>query len=268
MTPTSVPLFLHEDGTFTATELARGPWDPRHCHGGPVSALLARAAEQADTGGMAWHLARLTVELTRPVPVLAPLRLEVAVERPGRKVSLVAAVLRAGELEVARLRALRIRDADVDIPNGANLADDPPMDPPDGVEPAGAEWASADHVAFHSHACEHRFVRGTWDGHGPVDVWIRLLHPVVAGEVPSGAQRAAAAADFGNGVSAALPYERFVYINPDLTIHLARPVEGDWVGMRSASYYSAAGSGLAESALFDRQGRVGRSCQSLFVDPR
>ncbi len=52
--------------------MSRGPWDPASCHGGPVGALLARAVEQVGPAG-AWQLARLTVELTRPVPVGKPL---------------------------------------------------------------------------------------------------------------------------------------------------------------------------------------------------
>ena len=91
---------------------------------------------------------------------------------------------------------------------------------------------------------------------------------MVEGEVPSGLERVAAAADFGNGVSASLPYDDFVFINPDLTVHLLRPPVGEWVGMRTASYYGTAGAGMAESQLFDAVGRVGRSCQSLFVDTR
>ena len=81
-------------------------------------------------------------------------------------------------------------------------------------------------------------------------------------------QRVMAAADFGNGVSASLPYEDWVFINPDLTVHLLRPPTGEWVGLRTASRYGSVGAGLAESELFDADGRIGRSCQSLFVDQR
>ncbi len=56
------------------------------------------------------------MELTRPVPIGVPLTLVTHVERPGRKVSLVAVVLSDGETEVARARALRIRTVDVDLP--------------------------------------------------------------------------------------------------------------------------------------------------------
>ena len=103
-------------------------------------------------------------------------------------------------------------------------------------------------------------------------VWIRITKPVVPGEEPSGVQRAVAAADFGNGVSRGLDAERFLFINPDLTVHLIRVPVGEWIGMRTASHYGiegrSSGVGMAESALYDAAGRVGRSVQSLFVDPR
>jgi len=258
---------------WTPTELARGPWDPRACHGGPVSALLARAVERANPQSpVDWQVARLSIELTRPVPVGVPLTLTTEVERDGRKVSLVAARLLDGETEVARARSLQIRVKDLDLPG--DVVQSPglaPGSPDDGVAQR-VTWAVDDHVAFHKDACEHRFVEGAWDAPGAVGVWIRLLVPVVPDEAPSGAQRAAAAADFGNGVSGGLPFEQFTYINPDLTVHLLRSPVGEWIGMRSESVYGTAtessGAGFAESALFDVDGRLGRSVQSLILDER
>ena len=73
-------------------------------------------------------------------------------------------------------------------------------------------------------------------------------------------------------MSGGLPFERFVYINPDLTVHLLREPVGDWIGMRTASHYGTAdtstGAGFAESALYDADGRIGRSVQSLLLDER
>jgi hypothetical protein len=265
---TAVPtsLFVTDGDRYVATGMSRGPWDPRHCHGGPVSALLARAVEGVDDDP--WQIARLTVELTRPVPVGVPLDLRVEVERPGRKVSLVGAVLTDAGTEVARVRALRIRTEDVVLPADANLAVDVLLAPHDSVPSERATWAVGEQVAFHTDACEHRFVGGSWNGPGPVEVWIRLVVPLLDGEEPSGVQRVVAAADFGNGVSGSLPYDDFVFINPDLTVHLLRPPDGVWVGMRTASRYGTTGAGLAESELFDLSGRLGRSCQSLFVSGR
>ena len=258
---------------WTPTELARGPWDPRACHGGPVSALLARGIERANPQSpVDWQVARLSIELTRPVPVGAPLTLTSEVERDGRKVSLVAARLLDGDTEVARARSLQIRVKDLDLPGDVvQSLDIAPGNPDDGIAQR-VTWAVDDHVAFHKDACEHRFVEGTWDAPGSVGVWIRLLASVVPGETPSGVQRAAAAADFGNGVSGGLPFDRFTYINPDLTVHLLRSPVGEWIGMRSESVYGTAtgssGAGFAESALFDADGRLGRSVQSLILDER
>lgn len=262
-------LFEGDGARFTATGLSRGPWDARHCHGGPVGALLARAVELLDGSELTtWQIARCTVELTRPVPVGVALDLQTDVERPGRKVSRVGAVLRDGETEVARMRALRIRREHLDLPTVADRSADTPMEPPESGRREQVTWAMGGGVAFHSHACEHRFVGGSWNDPGPVEVWIKLLVPLLDGEMLSGLQRVMAAADFGNGVSGSLSYEDWIYINPDLTAHLLRPPEGEWVGMRTASYYGTDGAGLAESALFDTSGRLGRSVQSLFVSAR
>lgn len=274
--PMPSALFEHAGGgRWVPSDLARGPWDPRHCHGGPVSALLARAVELVEPNvpnvpnpSSDWQTARLTIELTRPVPVGRALQLDTEVERPGRKVSLVAAVLRDDDTEVARVRALRIRRAAVDLPDDANLAADQPMGEPGSGRVERVTFSPGEQLAYHRDACEHRFVEGSWVQPGPVAVWVRLMVPVVDGETPTGLQRVASAADFGNGVSGALPYDRFVYINPDLTIHLLRPPVGEWVGMRTTSTYGSLGAGLAESALRDADGPLGRSCQSLFVDSR
>ncbi len=262
------------DGHWMATEYARGPWDPAHCHGGPVSAFLARACEQVELDdGVDWQIARLTIELTRPVPVGVPLALRAEVERPGRKVAMVAAGLASADgRDVAKVRALLIRRSEFALP-------DHPLAPPELTGTPGAgraetvTWAvDADQVAFHSHGAEHRIVTGGWETPGPIEVWIRLRTQVVEGEPPTGVQRAAAAADFGNGVSSALDFNDFVYINPDLTVHLARPPVGEWIGMSSHSRYGtdtlSSGAGFAESALHDADGRVGRSVQSLFVERR
>jgi hypothetical protein len=233
--------------------------------------LLARAIEGGN-GDAEWQVARLTVELTRPVPDGRVLTLATDVERPGRRVSMLAARLVDDATVVAHVRALRIRRDDVELAPDAVEPDDPP---PGGLTNSGqpeVSWAADRRPAFHADACEHRFAEGSWDEPGPIAGWIRLVLPVVEGEEPSGVQRVAAAADFGNGISAGLPHDRFVFINPDLTIHLLRPPTGDWIGLRTSSFYGldgrSTGAGMAESALYDQAGRIGRSVQSLFVERR
>jgi hypothetical protein len=238
---------------------ARGPWDINALHGGPVAALLARAVEDPDM-----HLARVTLELLRPVPV-APLVVKTEVLRPGKKVQLVGASLSAGGTEVARAVGLRIRLAEFAIPAGA--VDKTP--PPPRVEEAAVQRHEGDWEAFHADGVEMRFTKGYFRDRGPATVWMRLCQPVVEGEEPTPTQRLAAVADFGNGVSSVLSWDRFLFINPDLTIHLARPPVGEWTCLDAQTVLaSGTGVGLAESALYDDDGRVGRAVQSLLVDGR
>ena len=92
--------------------------------------------------------------------------------------------------------------------------------------------------------------------------------PLVAGEEPSPLQRLAAAGDFGNGISAALDWNSYVFINPDLTLYLDRPPEGDWICLDARTIIPPGGIGIAESTLYDQRGRVGRAIQALLVGRR
>ena len=255
----------------TATELSRGPWDPRACHGGPVSALLIRSVEQvaaADAGAsIRWEVARSTVELVRPVPVLVPMHVTAEVERPGRNVSLVASVLRTVEgTEVARARTLRIRRAELAVDPAH--ARETTFSAVGAGNATGSSWPARDYTSFHPDAVELRFVSGAFDERGPAQVWCRLRVPIVDGEEPSGAQRAMAACDFGNGIAGELDPDVVTFLNPDLTVHFARPPEGEWIGLDARSHYGPFGSGFAESAVFDQAGRLGRAVQSLLLAPR
>src|SRR5258708_13121137 len=84
-------LFERDGSRYVPTQLARGPWSPNALHGGAPSALFATVCEQHDPGPAAF-VARITVELMRPVP-LAPLELRVRTIRPGKKVQWLRAPL-------------------------------------------------------------------------------------------------------------------------------------------------------------------------------
>src|SRR5690242_8979985 len=114
-------LFVIDGEEVVPTEFARGPWDPNALHGGPTAALLARAVERHDPGPASF-VSRLTVELFRPVP-LAPLRVAARTTRAGRNVQSLEASVFAGDVEVARASALRLRVADLDVPDNS-----PPVD--------------------------------------------------------------------------------------------------------------------------------------------
>ena len=246
-----------------ATDLTRGPWDPGAEHGGAPAALLGRAIERVEPGAD-MRVARVTMELLRPVP-LGELRVETEIVRPGRRVQLVAARLWAGDTLTVQALALRIRRA-ADV-SPAVVSDARAPAPLPGPEARPGVRFGADR-SFPDDGCELRFARGDYRAPGAAVAWIRLNVPVVAGETPTGLQRALAAADYGNGVSAVLDWDRQLFINPDLTVHLERDAVGEWICLDAETTIGDDGTGQATSTLYDERGRIGRAVQALYVDRR
>lgn len=255
-------LFVPDGELVLPTERARGPWSPGALHGGPVAALIARSIER-HVGEDHLQVVRITVEFLRPVP-MTPLEVRTSMVKSGRRVQLVDVVVKADGEDVARARALRIRtDPGVGQPVPSVPEGDAPSPPETGVHsPVEADG----YRAFHNEGMELRFVNGEFDRPGPATVWFRLRCPVVAGEAPTPLQRAVAAADFGNGVSAELDFRSSVFINPDLTVSVQRLPVGEWVCLDARTRFGASGIGVAESALWDEQGRFGHAVQNLLVE--
>lgn len=256
-------LFVVDGGRLVPTDLARGPWSPDSLHGGPVAAVVARSVEGL-AGDDGLSVARLTLELLRPVGT-APITVTSRVVRPGRKVQLIDTVVTQDDVEVTWGRSLRIRvDPTLVVPVTARAEDQAPPGPDRGRDIPSAVTGYA---AFHNAGMEIRFVGGRFDRRGPATGWFRLRCPVVADEVPSPVQRAVAAADFGNGISAELDFRTALFINPDLTVSLTRPPVGEWVCVDARTRFGAPGVGSAESVLWDGHGRIGRAVQDLLVEP-
>lgn len=239
----------------------QGPWDPAAQHGGAPAALLAGAIE-ATLPGHEMRVARVTLELLRPVPIGA-LRVEAELVRPGRRVQLVRAALYSEGQEVARALALRMRRGDGPSVGWARQGE--PRRPGPDTAAGSAEGLGG---AYGLESIELRAVRGVPTVPGPCLAWGRLRVDVVAGEPISPLQRALAAADFGNGISSVADWREWGFINPDLTVYLERDPVGEWIGLDAVSTLSADGTGLAESVLLDERGRFGRAVQSLLVMAR
>ncbi|RJQ77568.1 thioesterase family protein [Amycolatopsis panacis] len=248
------------DERYAATEHTSGPWDPRAQHFGPPSALLVRGLERIEAPHPA-QLARVTVEILGPAPV-AELTQRSWIERPGRSVELLVSELSAQGKLVARAAAWRIGTTDTT----AIATDAGPLLPaPDAGQttefPLGWEGG-------YLQAIEWRGVRGAVNSPGPAAVWARQRIPLVDGEEPSGLQRLFTIADSGNGVSHFLDTARWWFINSELTVHLRRVPEGEWIGLDAVTLLGPHGVGTATSTLHDGSGPVGTGAQALMVRQR
>ena len=258
------PVFRREGDAFVPTVHSRGPWDPGSQHGGAPAALLAEAVREP---GM--HVARLTYDFVGPVPVGVPLRVEARLVRPGGRLQLVEAdLVGADGAPVVRLRAMRLRRGEVSgLPLSAD-AEAVPGGGPDAAAPSAFPSEPADAEGFHRTAMEIRFAGGTSYGIGPALAWFRFSRPLIGTDEPSPLALVAAAADFGNGVSRVLDFERHLFVNTDLTIHLRREPVGEWVMLDARTRVEPHGVGLAASTLYDERGPIGLSAQSLYVAER
>jgi hypothetical protein len=257
---------------FASTELTRGPWDPESQHAGPPVALIGRAIENLDGAGGSPEgrlVGRITFEILRPVPI-AELSVRAEIVRPGRRVDLAEATLSdaAGE-PLIRARAWRLRLGEVAIPDGLGSEDrGPGPGPPDALDAdAEAFFPTEAEVGYHT-GMEYRFASGGFTEPGPAVCWMRMREPLIAGERPTPLQRVLIAADSGNGVSGVLDFDRYLFINTDLTVALHRYPDGEWVCLDAITRIQPHGIGLAETQLFDERGLIGRGLQSLFVARR
>lgn len=253
-------------GGWRATELTRGPWDPGHQHAGPPSALVAREVLRAAAPLGLAHLARLTANLLRPIPI-AELSIAVATDYAGRNAAHFSAAVTAESKEVMRCTALVQREVALPLPAGLKGHPLPKAPKTPQESPPGRFPFHSDERVGYSQLVEARVAAGEMF-RGPCAIWFRLRHPIVEGEAPSGAERVAVAADSGNGISAILDFRKFVFVNTDLTINLLRRPRGEWVCLEAQTHFGPDSGGLAESRIYDEDGLVGRGTQSLVVRPR
>jgi hypothetical protein len=241
---------------FFATELTRGPWNNDHQHGGPPTALLARAVERE---GM--FVVRMTCELLRPIPIAAPLEVVTELLAESRNVHRIAAALVSGDEQLAVALAIRIRVQEQAIPICTH-DDGPPLPALEHCRPF--EFPFFRHAVGYHTAMEVRAAEGEF-GHGKFAVWMRPRLALIESETTTPLQRVMICADAGHGVGTALDTSRWRFVNPDTGVHLHRLPADEWLGMRARTYSEPMGFGLCHTRLSDRHGDLGLVVQSQVI---
>lgn len=250
--------YIPDGDCFVATEHTRGPWSPKHQHGGPPAALIAHVVEATAPD---FTLARITVDFLRPVPI-DRLGVRLTALRAGTKVQRLIGTLLHGDAAVAHAVVTLVRPGPVDMPSPSAAAS---LLPPELARPFQFPFFR-EALGYHT-AMESRLALGHF-GRDRVAIWMRQRVPLVAGATPSPVERVLVAADSGSGVSAGIEHATHTAINFDLTVALHRPLHGDWVGLDSVSTYEPAGLGLADTRIVDVRGPIGRALQGLVIERR
>lgn len=263
---------LYEDlggGRFAPSRLTRTGWNDTDQHGGPPSALLARAVERTDLPAP-MRPARISFHLLRGIPI-APLRVSTEVSRPGKRVAVIDGRLTTDDgTLVATAHAQMIRTEPVSVPGDLpwpadRLPGPPESHPPAVMAPAESGWSDDTMQRFHLHAVTVRSIDGGWEVQGPGAAWIHLDVDLVDGEDTSPLCRFVTVADMANGVASTLPYGQYRWVNPDLTVALHRPPGGDWVGLSAGASVGPDGIGVVQGTAFDEDGAFGAVLQTQLV---
>ena len=254
-------IFRVDGNDVVTSPFAAGPWDSSMQHGSPPAALVVWAAERIATP-VAMRIARVTVDLMRPVPV-APLTIETTILREGRKIQLCEIKLLADGVQVVGATVLKIRAQAQALPDDVKEL---PVTLP-SPEDSFAEDGHAATSPF-VRSVSMRAARGRFGQPGAGAIWFRVDHPLIEGEAISQAMRAVVAADFSNGTASTLDFRAWTYINADLTVNFSRQPVGEWILLDGESWIGPDGAGLAMSRLADKRGYFGRAVQSLVIEKR
>ncbi|EEE39095.1 hypothetical protein RKLH11_2941 [Rhodobacteraceae bacterium KLH11] len=255
--------YFHQNaqGVFVGNDPARGPWSADHCHAGPVSGLIARAAETEV--GSEKMLTRLTVDLLRPLP-LAGLRVAAETTRHTRTLATTRVTVHDLDdtLCATATTMHMVRRSLGAVPN----VDIPPPDLQDVVDGPFPIGEMRHDLKGFAHHCGIAYPRGGNQGAGPKTVWMRTP-PLLEGEGPSPIQALCPLADCGNGISWNAPTSEMGFMNTDLTVQIHREPVSDWLAAESVSHWQPSGVGMSQSVLFDTQGPVGTALQTLVLFP-
>ncbi|MDT4919313.1 MAG: hypothetical protein QOI15_215 [Pseudonocardiales bacterium] len=245
---------------YLAGPLTAGPWDERLQHGGPPNALAVTVAEEAlraESGRTDLVAMRLAADFVGPVPV-GELEVRTEIRRAARSAALVEVTLVADGRTCLLARVWFVRAADTSA-----------IAPPLGAElpvPEGRELGLDVDFGYGS-SIEWRLVKGRMGTPGPAVAWACPRTDLLPAKPPLGLARVALIADTASGLSAELDWAQWSFVNVDLDVHLARPVEGDWILMDAATQLGPTGSALTRSTISDVRGGLGAGLQTLVVAP-
>lgn len=247
------------ESAFRPTDHVSGAWDESTQHIGPALGLLVHELERdcAARREDPMVVSRLTYELLGVVPMdVVDVRVEVI--RPGRTIELVEAAYGHGDRTGIRLRAWLQQPRDT-----AEIAGDgfDRITSPEAMAPwdpttlwRGGYLASAE-------------VRRDSAGPGRSTYWVRTDVPLLADEQVSTLARMAGLFDIANGMAVRADPNQVHFPNIDLTAHLVRQPEGEWVGFDTRVTFGPGGMGLTASVIHDHDGPLGTVSQSLTVRP-
>ena len=245
---------------FESTDLTRSNWTADIQHGSPPLALLTKAIEER-LEGTGLRIGRLGLDILGAIPV-APLTVRSWTPRPGKRIALVAAEMAPvddPDRPVARVNAWAL--ATSDTADGATDRYSPLIEVP-AIGLPDYWWNAPGYLDSVS------WRRQPDDPSGAAVWWLRPEVGLVDDEPTTALQRLAMVVDSANGVGSAVSPEDYMFMNTDTVVHLHRLPTGSDFALRARGSIGPDGIGVTTAEVFDRDGFVGTSAQTLLVQKR
>lgn len=248
--------FTTRDSTiFVATSAAQGAWNTEEQHIAPALGLLTHILE-TDHRSRQEHpfvLARVSFDI---LGTLAIDSMETGshVVRHGRTIELAEAVLSQDGRAAVIARGWFLAESDTaDVAESALT----PMPSPADMAP----WKASD-IWPGEYVTTIDVLRDE-EQPGRARFWMRPTVPLIADAEVSGTARMLGLVDIANGITPLIAPTVMAFPNVDLTAHLFRAPQTDWIGFDTTVSFGPRGHGLTHTALHDEHGPIGTVQQSL-----
>lgn len=263
--------FFNQDGDlFTPQAAAGSPWSETMQHGGPVNAIITMSIE-AIAEEACMDVARLTIDILKPVP-MQPVKIKSRFIRRGGKMAVVDTFLTVdgSDEPVASGRAVLLKATQGKQPVFDVFGPLPETRDSIAREPWIPEEMAADlppglhHlIRFHPSTNKERPI--CWINGDANMLQDRAMTPI---------EQCTTTADMATVLAARMRVTQVGVTSPDVmglmntntSIHFSRPPAGKWFGFTDHFIQVSEGYGLAECAIYDEQGCIGRVTQNLIVN--
>lgn len=263
--------FFHQDNdVFTPQAAAGSPWSETMQHGGPVNAIITMSVEAiAEDCGM--NVARLTIDILKPVPMKS-VKIKSRFIRKGGKMAVVDTflTLEGSDEPVASGRAVLLK-----AQSGQNPVFDVLAPLPESRETIAKEPWIPKEMATGLPPGLHNLIRfhPSTNKERPI-FWVNGDADMLQNRPMTSLEQCTTTADMTTVLAARMRVLQegvaspaaMALMNTNTTIHFSRLPVGEWFGFTDQFIQVSDGYGLAECAIYDEQGCIGRVVQNLIVN--
>lgn len=242
------------ESRIVSTMHSQGAWQPGEQHLAPAAGLVLAEIERRLPSDKL--VSRVSFDILGVIHS-GEFTIDVSVVRPGRTIELVEGQMRHGDRVSIRARVWRLVASDTSAIAGHEWSELPSVTEMP-VIPLAERWGGGFITSLKGHQEAHAHP-------GFARSWVHSPYPLVDKEIDPPTAGFVKVIDAANGLAVREDPATTFFPNVDLTIHLTRVPDPEWVGFETRVAFGPTGIGATSSVLSDVNGPIGTAEQSLTV---